>query len=125
MDFANKRGITSSLVRTMRQYVVYQGRYPGRSHIFPHFFHHTDQFSHFVFKYLKPHVIQTIGLAKKLKGLQTVDSSSVKAEGHASIAVLKISLTLFKLWARVCATTNRSKGVTTTFYVRRESNNEK
>lgn len=73
------------------------------------------------------HVIQTIGFVEKLKGLQTVDSSSVKEKGHGSIEVLKakMHLTPFKLWAHVCTITNSSKGVTTTFCVKYKSNNEK
>ena len=51
------------------------------------------------------HVMQPIGLAKKLKGHQIPDSSSVKAKGHGSTEVLKakMHLTLFKLWPDVCA----------------------
>lgn len=46
------------------------------------------------------HVMQPIGLTKKLKGLQIPGSSSDKANGHGSTAVLKVKthLTLFKRW---------------------------
>lgn len=89
MNFATKTGITSSLVRIMGQYVIIQ-------HIFPFLLSHRQVFPFCIQLSFIPYVIQTIGLVKKLKGLETVDSSSVKAKGHGSIAVLKgkIPLTL-------------------------------
>lgn len=98
VGFATKRGNTFYLVRIMREFEINQN-------IFPVCPSHRPVFPFFIQLSLTAHVMQPIGLAKKLKGLLIPDSSSVKAKGHSSTEVLKAKthLTLFKLWLDMCA----------------------